>query len=204
MTPTLRKGCSATLQSSCWQMPSRGSEQLVWSQWDLKTHPPSPSGMAAPVDLSAMIFFVVTFPKNKKMLVSTAGWVENDTTCTNQRVRAICAMMTFVWVESVFHSHVCKFCATLRLPAASPIIAATRWDACRPRQHSAMDIGCLEIFWVVMEECGSIWDDSDTIWAKTKRLRHNPLCDWISETVCNVVGSLQECWEIEACWSNYN
>lgn len=43
--------------------------------------------------------------------------------------------------------------------------------------------------------------DSDTIWAKIKRLKHNPLCEWISETVCHVVGSLQECWEIEACWS---
>ena len=43
--------------------------------------------------------------------------------------------------------------------------------------------------------------DSDTIWAETKRLTHNPLCDWISETVCNVIGSLQECWKIEACWS---
>ena len=35
------------------------------------------------------------------------------------------------------------FAPPLRLPAASPIIAATRWDACHPRQDSAMDIGCL-------------------------------------------------------------
>lgn len=106
-------------------------------------------------------FFVVTFPPPKKAACFHNKLSEKRHNLHKSK-STICAMMTFVWVDSVFHSHVCKLCATLRLPAASPIIAATRWDACRPRQHSAMDIGCLEIFWVVMG-CGSIWDDANVL-----------------------------------------